>query len=121
MSADPDRFIERGGRDSGHPELQRSLLKLRHEFLAEQRKQRERGQKEASGNPEGQALAGKRDFQQRQVDPFNPAQQKRVLLAARPQDQGGEHRNERHGEHERADHREGDGERHRLEQLAFER
>ena len=113
-------FVERSGGNPGDAPHDRPFLQLRHELLAQEWKDGEAGHQRGHGGHHHDLLSRQGLLQQWLVDALHPRHEPCVSFRFRLQDQRSEHRDQRQAEDQRACHREGDVEGHRLEHLAFE-
>ena len=115
-----DGLIERGGRNARYPPHDRAFLQLRHEFLAEKRKQREARYQRQQCADDHNTLVRERLGQHRLIATLDARHQPGVPLRLRLEDHRGQDRNQGQTQDHRTGHGEGDIESHRLEHLAFE-
>src|SRR3546814_17417206 len=101
-------------------DLDRALLHLRHELLAQEGEQRKAAQQRHESTDHYDPFACQRLLQQGLVDALDPCHPPGVLLLLGLEAQRGPYRDQTQAQKPRADHRDVDTDSHRLEHLAFE-
>ena len=117
---DGEALVEGRARDVGDPVLDRPLLEGRHELRPQEREGGEACDEEQHGQAEEERLVAETPRQRPLVRGPDRAQEEGLVLAAGPQEEARQRRDDGEGEDQGAEHGEAHGHGHRLEELALD-